>query len=87
MKVKVAQLCSTLCDPINCTVLGILPARILEWVTIPFSFILIKNIQVMYNVILGSVMFEEKSKGKRTPRQSFLAAGDSSLFRSGGQER
>ena len=84
---KVAQFCLTLCDPIDYTVLGILLARILEWVTIAFSFILIKNIQVIYNFILGSIMFEEKSKGKRAPRQSFLAAGNISLFRSGGQER
>ena len=84
---KVAQFCLTLCDPIDYTVLGILLARILEWVTIAFSFILIKNIQVIYNFILGSIMIEEKSKGKRAPRQSFLAAGNISLFRSGGQER
>ena len=44
MKVKseVAQLCLTLCDPVNCSlpgssVLGILQARILEWVAISFS--------------------------------------------------
>ena len=37
MKVKVAQSCLTLCDPIDCTVHGILQARILEWVAIPFS--------------------------------------------------
>ena len=30
LKVKVAQSCLTLCDPINYTVLGILQARILE---------------------------------------------------------
>ena len=30
MKVKVAQLCQTLCNPMNCTVLGILQARILN---------------------------------------------------------
>ena len=35
MKVKVAQLCPTLCD--SHTVHGILQARILEWVVIPFS--------------------------------------------------
>ena len=38
----VAQLCLTLCDPIDCSppdssVHGILQARILEWVAIPFS--------------------------------------------------
>ena len=37
LKVKVAQSCPTLCDPMDCTVHGILQARILEWVTIPFS--------------------------------------------------
>ena len=31
VKVKVTQLCSTLCDPMNYTVHGILQARILEW--------------------------------------------------------
>ena len=36
VKVKVAQLCLTLCDPMDYTVHGILQARILEWVTFPF---------------------------------------------------
>ena len=36
-KVKVAQLCLTLCDPTDYTVHGILQARILEWVAFPFS--------------------------------------------------
>jgi len=40
--VLVAQLCLTLCDPVDCSppgssVPGILQARILEWVAIPFS--------------------------------------------------
>ena len=35
--VKVAQSCLTLCDPINHTVYGILQARILGWIAIPFS--------------------------------------------------
>ena len=37
MKVKVAQSCPTLCDPMDDTVHGILQARILEWVASPFS--------------------------------------------------
>ena len=37
VKVKVTQSCPTLCDPMNYTVLGILQARILEWVVFPFS--------------------------------------------------
>ena len=36
-KVKVTQSCLTLCNPINYTVHGILQARILEWVALPFS--------------------------------------------------
>ena len=39
---SVIQACPTLCDPMDCSlpgslVLGILQARILEWVAIPFS--------------------------------------------------
>ena len=37
VKVRVAQSCPTLWDPIDYTVLGILQARILEWVAFPFS--------------------------------------------------
>ena len=37
VKVKVAQSRSTLCDPMDYTVHGILQARILECVAVPFS--------------------------------------------------
>ena len=37
VKVKVAQSCPTLCDPMDYTVHAILQARILEWVAFPFS--------------------------------------------------
>ena len=42
LSMKVAQSCLTLCDPMDysplgCSVPGILQARILEWVAIPFS--------------------------------------------------
>ena len=37
MKVKVAQSCPTLCDPMDYTVRGILQTRILEWAAYPFS--------------------------------------------------
>ena len=42
VRVLVARLCLTLCDPMDCSppgssVCGILQARILEWVVIPFS--------------------------------------------------
>ena len=35
--VKVTQSCPNLCDPIDYTIHGILQARTLEWVAIPFS--------------------------------------------------
>ena len=34
---KVAQLCPTLCDPIDCVIYGILQVKILEWVAYLFS--------------------------------------------------
>ena len=42
VKVLVARLCPTLCDSMDCSLLGssvhrIVQARILEWVAIPFS--------------------------------------------------
>ena len=37
VKVKVAQSYSTLCNPMDYTVHGILQTRILEWVAFPFS--------------------------------------------------
>ena len=37
MKVKAAQSCPILCDPMDYTIRGIFQARILEWVAFPFS--------------------------------------------------
>ena len=37
VKVKVTQLCPTLCNSMDYTVHRIFQARILEWVTFPFS--------------------------------------------------
>ena len=37
VKVKVAQWCPTVCDPMDYTVHGILQARIQEWVAFPSS--------------------------------------------------
>ena len=37
MLFNVAQSSPTLCDPMDYTVLGILQARIVEWVAFPFS--------------------------------------------------
>ena len=37
VKMKVAQSCPTVCNPMDYTVHGLLQARILEWVALPFS--------------------------------------------------
>ena len=37
VKVKVTQLCPTLCNPMDCTIHGTLQAKILELVAFPFS--------------------------------------------------
>ena len=37
VNVKVAQSCPTHCDPMDYTLHGILQARILEWVAVPFT--------------------------------------------------
>ena len=37
LKAKVAQLCLTLCNPMHFIVYGLLQARILGWVPVPFS--------------------------------------------------
>ena len=37
VKVKVAQSCLTLCDPMYYIVHGILQPRVLEWIAFPFS--------------------------------------------------
>ena len=37
LKMKVAQSCLTIADPMDYTVHGILQARILEWVAFPYS--------------------------------------------------
>ena len=34
---EIAESCPTLCNPTDYTVRGILQARILEWVAVPFS--------------------------------------------------
>ena len=36
-EVEVSQVCPTLCDPMDYTVHGILQARMLEWIAVPFS--------------------------------------------------
>ena len=61
LKVLVAQLCLTFCDPMDCSppgssVRGILQARVLEWVAIPgssHSFLPDPEIQTQVSCIVG----------------------------------
>ena len=57
-KVKVTQLCLTLCDSMDYTVRGILQTRILEWVAFPcsrVSFQLRDGTQVSHGAFLPTV--------------------------------
>ena len=56
--VKVAQMCSTLRDPMDYTVRGILQARILEWIAISFSSVSLDIVAGKFcqdNVLTSSV--------------------------------
>ena len=58
VKVKVAQLCLTLWDPMDYTVHGILQARILEWVAVPFS-------RAQTQVYCGQILYHLSRQGSR----------------------
>ena len=70
MKVKVAQLCLTLCDPMNYTIHRILQARILEWVAFPFSRSPTLQADSLPPELLGKVLVYTKCN--RLPVKSFL---------------
>ena len=48
VKVKVTQSCLTLCNPMGYTVHGILQARILDWVAIPFCRVTSQLLHVIF---------------------------------------
>ena len=57
---EVAQLCPTLCDPMDCgpprfSVRGILQARVLEWVAISFSNEVIRVGLIQKTLMLGKI--------------------------------
>ena len=52
VKVKVTQLCPTLCNSMDYTVHGIFQAKIVEWVAFPFS--------------MGSSQFRDQTQVSRT---------------------
>ena len=76
VKVLVTQSCLTLCDPIDC-LHGILQARILEWVAIPFSGDLpnpgIKPRSLALQA--GSLLFEPPSGGSVMIKGQILEKG------------
>ena len=88
LKVKAAHLCPTLCDPVDYTVLGILQARILEWVAFPFSRESSQprdQTQVSY-IASGLLPYELPGKPKNTevsslflPQQIFSVPGMSCI--------
>ena len=63
LKVNITQSYLTLCDPMDYTVHGILQARILEWVAIPFSRVkyveLHRNLETITSRSSGFVSFLE----------------------------
>ena len=69
---KVTQSCLTLCDPLDYTVHGILQARILEWIAVPFSrgslvAQLVKNPSTMQETRVRSLGWEDPlEKGEAT---------------------
>ena len=76
LKVKVAQPCPTLCDPMDYTVHGILQARILEWVAISFSRGFSRN-RTSVSCIAGRfprVLWQKGGK-KRKERKKVVISG------------
>ena len=68
VKVKVTQLCMTLCDPMDYTVYGILQARILEWVAFPVSrgSSLPRDLTQVFRIAGGSLPAEPQGKPENT---------------------
>ena len=68
MKVKVAQSCPTLCDPMDFTIHRILQARILEWVAFPFSrgSSQTRDQTQVSRIAVGFLLAEPQAKPKNT---------------------
>ena len=77
VKVLFAQLCLTLCNPKDCrppgsSIHGILWARILEWVTIPFSRESFQTRdQTQVSCIAGRFFYHLSHQGKQLNKVSF----------------
>ena len=72
-------LCLTLCDPMDYTVHGILQAKILEWVTIPFSrgssHPGIKPRWILYQLSCQGSPWEEGQLKEGSPRKEWCFLG------------
>ena len=84
VKVKVAQSCPALCDPMDCrppgsSVHGILQARILQWVAIPFS----KGSFQPGSPALQADSLPSEPPGKPSSRITILLISGLSKWRSG----
>ena len=73
VKVKVAQSCATLCDPMDYIVHGILQARILEWVAFPLNYhtialiwhaskVMLKILQASFQQYVNQVVIQLATK-------------------------
>ena len=84
---KVSPSCPTLCDPMNSAVHGILQARILEWVAIPFSResswprdrIQVSHIVVRFFTVW--VTRETQNKWKKKKKKTITMNGGHSICR------
>ena len=63
---KVAQLCLSLCDPMDYIVYGILQARILQWVAFPFSKGSSQPRDQVFHISGDSLLAEPQGKPKDT---------------------
>ena len=64
---KVAQSCLILCDPMDYTVHGILQARTLEWVAVPFSRGSSQSrLRTQVSCIVGGILYHFSYQGRPT---------------------
>ena len=92
-KWEVAQLCPTLCNPMDYTVHGILQARILDWVAFPFSrgssqprdWALVSRIAGKFFTSWATSEAQEYFTYSSVGKESTYIAGDPSLISESGR--
>ena len=73
--VKVTQSCPTLCDPMDCTVRGILQARILELVAVPSKGDLPNPESKSRSPACGWILYHLSHQGNPCPRERINELG------------